>query len=234
MEDGAINGLPCWSRRILVPDEVNVPTAEPEYRWFPSPRPRTRKALANATPSAAQPVDGASVETLVTFGMRLPLRGDIANREDALGNALHAILAAELLQPGNGGREGRAQRILDAHDIATVVNATDALAMVDQFRAEIDRRFRPRRVLVEVPFSFLAATGERVSGFIDLLIETENGCVIVDHKTYPGGQTGQLARALSHSGQLRLCRDAAVSAGYTIDSLWIHFLVAGNLIEVRF
>ena len=232
VEDGVIDGRPYRSRRVLVPDQIAVPPAQPEYRWFPAPLPRTLKVPAYATPSAAQPVIAATVGSIVNFGNRLPLRGAIADREGALGNALHAILAAELLQPGDAGREQRAERILQAHDVAPLVATADVLAMVDRFRDEILRRFGPARVRVEVPFDFCAAGGQRVSGVIDLLIESETGCVILDHKSYPGPETERLARALSHSGQLQLCRDAAVSAGSAVNSLWIHFSIAGALVEI--
>ena len=45
----------------------------------------------------------------------------------------------------------------------------------------------------EVPI-FGSVNNQRVSGRIDLLIETDEGCVILDHKTFPALRTPGLRR----------------------------------------
>jgi ATP-dependent helicase/nuclease subunit A len=68
------------------------------------------------------------------------------------------------------------------------------------------------------------------SGLIDLLLETANGFVIIDHKSFLGKTADWSAKALSYSGQL-----AAYSALHLerpIESAWIHFAAGGGLMQI--
>jgi ATP-dependent exoDNAse (exonuclease V) beta subunit len=74
--------------------------------------------------------------------------------------------------------------------------------------------------------------GTRVNGFIDLIAHTPDGYVIVDHKTYQGPRVKCLDTALEHTGQLEHYREALLAAGCKVHSQWIHFPVAGLLVEI--
>lgn len=53
-----------------------------------------------------------------------------------------------------------------------------------------------------MPFTYLNEAGQQISGYIDHLVETEDGPVILGHKIFPGRRDAWEAKALSYSGQL--------------------------------
>ena len=105
--------------------------------------------------------------------------------------------------------------------------------MVDRFQKKVAERFHPKAILVEVPFEYVSEAGQRVTGFMDLLLETATGWVVIDHKSFPGPRKDWEAKALSYSGQLKFYRDALKSSGRQCAGLWIHFAVGGGLVEIR-
>jgi ATP-dependent exoDNAse (exonuclease V) beta subunit len=101
--------------------------------------------------------------------------------------------------------------------------------MLDRFAAYLNELFQPKAIFVEVPFLTINNHGQRTSGFIDLLLETNESHVIIDHKSFLGGSADWQEKALSYSGQL-----AAYVGSHScpIVSTWIHFAAAGGLVQV--
>jgi ATP-dependent exoDNAse (exonuclease V) beta subunit len=65
------------------------------------------------------------------------------------------------------------------------VDAQETLAAVRRFIDWISENLQPTAWLPEHPVTHVLASGQVVSGFIDLLLETKNGWVIIDHKATP-------------------------------------------------
>ena len=77
--------------------------------------------------------------------------------------------------------------------------------------------------------------GQRMNGWIDALIETEEGWIIIDHKSFPGRRSEWDQKALSYSGQLDAYRQAVERAtDWPVISQWIHFSIGGALMEIEF
>jgi ATP-dependent exoDNAse (exonuclease V) beta subunit len=186
---------------------------------------------ARDVPSAHEP-SGPPVRIgqTLNLGARLPVAGD--PDEATLGDALHAVLAAELLNPNHPQRRAMAARILRGYGLEHAVQPNDALALVDRFRSGIEGLFHPKQMLVEVPFTVTSQTGQQVTGIMDLLLETDGGWVIIDHKSFPGRQADWAAKALSYSGQLALYREAVLKLKGKPPRTWIHFAVGGGMVEV--
>ena len=68
---------------------------------------------------------------------------------------------------------------------------------------------------------------------MDLLLETDQGWVLIDHKSFPGKRSDWASKAISFSGQLALYREALENLGKEVASLWIHFAVSGGLVEIK-
>jgi len=64
-------------------------------------------------------------------------------------------------------------------------------------------------------------------------VETSNGWVIIDHKSFPGKRSQWETEALSYSGQIASYRLALEQTGKPVAGLWIHFMVGGGLIEIK-
>ena len=164
----------------------------------------------------------------IRLGTRLPIAGTVS--EDILGDALHAIFAAEFINPRHPDRIPAIERMTRAYGLNQNIKGQDLADVLDRFMARLDTLFKPRSILVETPFETINIHGQRTSGFIDLLLETDQGLVIIDHKSSLGASADWPAKALSYSGQLAAYCDSR--RDLPIASTWIHFAAAGALVQI--
>lgn len=220
----------CLTRRLTWQEPEPPVNQTGEIRWFAPPEPPHPQTSAWVTPSGQLPDPAVRVANVAEFGGRLPLLGN--PEESVVGDALHGILAADWLNPGATNRTEMVARMLAGHDLTRHLQVAEVLRQLDRFRAGVDSRFQVRSVAVEVPFTWVRPDGQRVSGIIDLLLETDAGWVVVDHKSYPGPRSEWPAKALSYSGQVSLYRDALVAVGRPVAGIWIHFVTGGGWVEL--
>jgi ATP-dependent exoDNAse (exonuclease V) beta subunit len=215
---------------VTPPTDITGTRSDPAYAWFGAPSSPTPKQPARLIPSGQAEIPGICIGRIIDLGTRLPIAG--APDETDLGNAIHAVLAAEFLNPNPSQRLEAVQRILHGYKLENCLKNEDMIAMADRLRRQIATDFQPKRMLVEVPFEVTNARGQRIEGFIDLLLETKCGWVVVDHKSFPGKHADWAAKARSYSGQLALYEEALAKLNMPVASLWIHFAVGGGLVEV--
>ena len=204
----------------------------PLIAGFPAPvisTPTRPKVPASIVPSKLPLIDLAKVVQTIDLSDRLPITGAV--EENILGDALHAIFAAEFINPQHAERMIAIKRILGAYNLDQNIKAEDVALMLDRFAAQLDKLFQPKTILVETPFLSLNSHGQRTSGYIDLLLETSKGGVIIDHKSFLGKRADWSAKALSYSGQLAAYRGARHTSA--IESTWIHFAAGGGLVQVE-
>ena len=220
--------VPCCTRIIQPPVSAERKDGATAYRWFPATVTQSVKLPALITPSKQPEIPSAKVVQTIKLGARLPINGKV--NENVLGDALHAIIASEFINPNHPDRFATIARILQAYDLSQNISARDTANMLNRFAKYLNELFQPKSILVEVPFLTTNNHGQQTSGFIDLLVETDKGFVIVDHKSFLGGSADWPAKALSFSGQLTAyCR---ARRDLPIASTWIHFAAAGGLIQV--
>ena len=162
-------------------------------------------------------------------GPRIPIHGeDMAG----IGTALHAVIAAGLLNPDrDDALEGAAALVAAFTDEGAVAPA-DAVACARRLRAVLDARFNPRRLLVEHPVEMLKDNGQVLRGWIDLLAETGAGWIVIDHKSSPRPRSAWADEAVGYSGQLAASVSAVRAAGMECAGCWLHLPVGGGLVEV--
>ena len=220
--------VPCCTRVIQPPSSAERKDAATTYRWFPAAVIPTAKLPALITPSREPEIPSARVVQTNNLGTRLAISGKVS--ENILGDALHAIFAAEFINPNHPDRLATIRRILQAYDLSQNISTQDTASMLNRFAANLKELFQPKSVLVEVPFLTTNNRGQQISGFIDLLVETDKGFVIIDHKSFLGGSADWPAKALSYSGQLAAYCGAR--RNLPVASTWIHFAAAGGLMQV--
>lgn len=176
-------------------------------------------------------VDSLSYEVVerIELGGRLPLAGEADMR--LLGEAVHAIIAADDLLASLDDRLRLAQRVLSnwgVHQIA----APDVLAAHDRLATELRKRWPSGRVHRETPVSAHVAD-QLVNGRIDLLVEHEGGFAIIDHKSFPGSRDQWDRKATGYGPQLGLYAEALEKArpGSMCD-LYVHMPLVGALLRV--
>ena len=216
--------------QLIPPAEVAAAKTDSHYTWFPAPLQPTPKLPARLTPSRQLQVPGSRVGKIIDVGPRLPFSG--ALEEADLGDALHAIFAAEFVNPDHAQRLENIQRILRGYSLGNQIKSDDVLQMVERFRACLGQQFQPKQVLVEIPIATTNEMGQRIEGFIDMLAETGNGWILIDHKSFPGKRSEWSTEAISYSGQLALYREALNKLKLPVATVWIHFAVGCGLVEV--
>lgn len=182
------------------------------------------------SPSSASPIATADIGESLAIAERIDLHGN--PDMSALGDAIHAVIATAVI---NGSQcNERTARVLADHGVAEAIDADKVEAMAANFISAITEKFQPLQWLVEKPISFVNAKGQEVHGFIDLLLETKQGWVVIDHKSSPKARSEWHNTALEYSGQLETYRQAleAVTEKPVVGS-WIHYAVTGGLVEVK-
>jgi ATP-dependent exoDNAse (exonuclease V) beta subunit len=227
------DGATVPSRAVLITSDGAPPPPLPYApAWFvararhPPPGP-LREWLS---PSQAEPVGGAAVGATFEIGERVPIGGDDMT---LIGNALHAVIAAELVSPDRADAVVRAEAILGGYAASAHVDARAAVACAQRFRAFVMARFEPQRIHVEYPIQHVLPNGQRVRGWIDVLLQTAAGWVVIDHKSSPRPRSEWQQEALSHSGQLDGYRRALIAAGEPVAACAIHFPISGGLVFVE-
>jgi hypothetical protein len=181
-------------------------------------------------PSAAFAPDDAVAGEVVTLGERIAIRG---NDMAGIGTALHALIAAELVNPGCSDRLERASALLEGYGIDRALDAAAALAAADRLRDWIEQRYAPLQITCEYPIAHVLPDARVVRGWIDVLIATDDGWVIIDHKSSPRPRSESREEAVTHAGQLALYRNALAANGIRVAATWIHFAITGILVDVR-
>lgn len=220
----------CKRRELAAP--LNLPSSPKaeSIPWFPPNKPRSEKLPATLLPSDFPPVP-ARVGRVHILGERIPVNGK--PEMDLVGTAIHDIIAADLSKGLGVDRERAARELLKRNGLDSHLDAGSILARSEALCDWLKKEFQARAFLPEWPIQTLLETGQRVAGWVDLLVDTPNGWILIDHKAFPGRKEEWPNRALEYSGQLSAYRRAVEKAtGRPVLGQWIHFCVGGGVVEV--
>ncbi|MFI5297244.1 MAG: UvrD-helicase domain-containing protein [Polyangiales bacterium] len=219
-EDVASADRHAWPER-----PVDAAPSRPRYGIAPSRAADDWSGIAAWKPGA-----------IVSLGHRLPIASDRAIAWNVVGDTVHAFFAADVHGLLHEKRLACAQRLLVASGVVSMLKPESLLAASDALRVALDARYPGATWRREVPVTAWIATpdGERrVDGAIDLLLETEAGVVIVDHKTFPGGGDERLLeKAAEFGAQVAAYARALEAAGKRVVGAWVHFAVVGAIVEL--
>jgi ATP-dependent helicase/nuclease subunit A len=210
---------PRWFARAALPDELPsywIAPSRAEEEWPELPRARI-----------------GAVETLASAVL-------IAGKgigHDVLGTAVHAFLAADVEGLSRVERAVRAEQLLAAAELSAVVRSDALLAASDALRTWVERRWPGAVWRREVTIEALIESrfGERrVSGVIDLLLETREGRVLIDHKTFPGTtEPAWRARVKGFLPQMAAYAAAVERVGdRPVVGNWVHLPMGGGMVEI--
>jgi ATP-dependent exoDNAse (exonuclease V) beta subunit len=227
----------CWS---VAARTSQLAVGEPASRvWFASAPPPLARPPYRITPSQAQatwpdlvpPVPAEIVPT----GSRLPLGSGSHSDWDVVGNAIHAFLAADLPDLTHDQRLIRAARLLNAAELSGVLTAAAVVQAGDNLRAWVTSRWPTAIWHREVPVTAVIASpagARRVVGTIDLLLETPEGAILIDHKSFPGGRDAWIVKAAEFAPQFAAYAEVLRLAGKPVLEQWVNFTIGGG--SVRF
>lgn len=205
-----------------------------ESAWRPSAHPRCEWPAARITASGraagTSPSGGIVASSVGGLGPRV----QVAGRPDmnALGNAIHGFLGAELEGLGEDERTAIAKALLARWQVSGAIDVADMSNMRSRLNSFIDDRF-PETVRQhrEWPITLRTPEHQLLQGWIDLLLEVHDGYVIIDHKSFLGAEP--LEKAGEFSPQLFLYKEAVEAATKRpVLATLVHFPMLGQVVEV--
>lgn len=149
-------------------------------------------------PSQAQAAAACIVQT-DTVGVPLAV-GPSAERS-AVGTLVHAVFASAISQ----GRAATAERVNDLirqHGLESALTGEGVARFAEDLLAWLRRRWPGSSATAEVPIDVRMPDGRICRGQIDLLVQTTDRCVIIDHKTGFGSRSKGAEAFDGYFGQL--------------------------------
>ena len=222
---------------LFQPEEVSagVPTQTDPACWFnPAAGILSREPL-KVSPSGKGPSDRYIVVEEIRLAARIPLAGSIQGEMDRLGTGLHACLAFAVSQKRLSLDADQIDRIMSGLGMKDWVDVALASAQLTAFLNWIQSRWQPIAVYAELPVqqSLTVPAGQVLRGQIDMLLETADGWILIDHKSNPGGAAGWEGLACKYGGQLQAYREAIehVTDRPVLES-WLYLPVSGGAIRI--
>ena len=207
---------------------VELPAKAPENcHWF-VPRPRVQAEPLWHRPSSASGGSFKVAET-ETIGVRLSLAGkpDMAS----LGTALHLCIARAGIV--GSARTEDVERILNNWAVAHCVDTAAVCAQLASFQEWMGKRWPGCPVYAEVPVEADGPNGTRIRGRIDLLVEAQDGWILMDHKSNPGGAARDEDLVAEHGPQVQSYGIALLNAtGKPVIQQWLYLPVAARAVRL--
>jgi ATP-dependent exoDNAse (exonuclease V) beta subunit len=239
MDSGKTLDVPArvWRLDAAAPVVADAPTNE--RRWFA----RARSANAQLVSYRISPSNAAvdwpdlvmpTIGEIVTLPVAMPLDAKVAEH-NVLGDAVHAFFATDVDGLTGNERVDRARRLLASVDLVGVVRPDALVDASDRLRAFVEQRWPGAIWHREVAVDTYVPTdaGERrVSGVIDLLLQTRDGYVIFDHKTFPArSEAAWRTKVAEFLPQFAAYAEALQRTGQTVTAGWVHLPIGGGMVE---
>ena len=234
----------CTVRQLTLGDVTDSEQSHQEERSI-----ETEVYVANAKdkvasflPSNFQPskvkqekTDNSTIELVydrvVEIGSRIPITGSVEMAD--LGDMVHTFLAAD------HQAMSREQRLELANDIQErfhihVVTAAAMVETSDRLARFISDNY-PMVASIHREWPMHLRQGlQRASGWMDMVLDTPDGWVIIDHKTFPGAMEKWVDKASSYLPQLQTYSSALKKAtGRQVLETWIHLPIVGAMVGFK-
>ena len=214
----------------LTPSEGQgkVKVAEPLY-WWPQIDPIARDARS-FNPSSAK-AESVSIQEQGAIGDRLSVAAGV--NWSVLGTAVHACLAASFTDSSFDFTETDTNRLLTAFGMQADIDAVALTRQVHSIRGWINSRWPGCKPLAETPLAAKLDNGQQIIGRIDLLLMTDKGIVVLDHKSTPSGPSQWPELAQAYAGQLFTYATGVEQATkQRVVETWLVLPVAGSALSI--
>jgi hypothetical protein len=148
----------------------------------------------------------------------------------AIGNAVHSYMAAlpSIRTLADADKVLVAERCPSAYSVSGLVPPPVLVSAGERFRKWVESTYPGALWHVEVPVSGPRSQGGQWAGTADLVLQLPGGAIaIIDHKSGPIRREHCAKKATEFAGQLSAYSEVFEQAGKLIDSMWIHFPLAG-------
>jgi ATP-dependent exoDNAse (exonuclease V) beta subunit len=186
-----------------------------------------------ATVSPSQLEGSASVSETFEIGARIPITVRDEDEMRRFGDAMHSFLAADRTTLPLEERHALAHDVLERFSALGAIESAQLPVASDRLTQWISSRCPGATWRREWPLQHRLPEGTSLRGVADLVLETDVGLVLLDHKSFPGSRTQAIARAGEYAGQLAAYAKALTAATEKpVAAAYIHLPVSGLVVQV--
>ncbi len=219
--------------QTLIASDSPVPVAviEQSLHWFAPAQAIQPRLPLDFQPSSSGARTSTTARNTYRIGTRIAFQG--SPEMSALGTAIHASLCLSFTDPNCPLTLDEVQDLLQSHAVHEHVNASQVIAQQLALHAWIKSRWPEAKAMAEYPVQQLLRSGQVLNGRIDLLLDTKDGWVLIDHKSNPAPEAQWERLAEEHAGQLDAYAQAIEAAsGRPVIAAWLFLPVAAGAIQV--
>jgi ATP-dependent helicase/nuclease subunit A len=175
------------------------------------------------------PEGALSVYERTSLGPRVVLTG--SDDVQRIGDVVHCFFAADDVEQLLTERMQLGCELLSAWKVQSL-KAFDLVSMSNRLIRVMQKKYVGAKSSFEYPVSG-SRGNQRIRGSIDLLLKTNPGFVILDHKTFHGRIGSCEEKALSYGPQLLAYKSMIEqSCSEPVIACYIHFPLLGELVEI--
>lgn len=213
--------------RSEIPEVLAVPEAPQAAPFIP--------ATFTASGVEVTPAQAAAADIRVVAHLGDPLVRGGGPEWEHVGDCVHAYLAAPLRELDAAAQLVVARRLVRSWGVGAYVQPADIVDCGARWTQWREQAFPGADASTEVPFTWTNPAHQRTQGWLDQLVSTKDGrMVVVDHKTYPGSDPlGHVRR--HYVGQMATYREAVsriCSVPRTDVEVLIHLPLLGLVVAV--
>ena len=227
--------------RRLNPDMVDDCrfSAKPQERWLSltgNPNPPEFAPRFHSPSQAPKEMGDAEFDAVELPGLSHFPSGADEDQYAAVGDAVHSYFAAlpSIKSLSDNKKAIVAERCLSAFSVSGILSPSILISSGERFLQWVEDHYPGAQWHIETAASGPRAAGGYWNGTIDLLLQLPSGeLVMIDHKSAPIRRQHCAAKASQFGGQLAAYSEVLTSAGETVESMWIHFPLAGVVAKRR-
>lgn len=233
-QDAAGNANPLWKVQVFPGTAPTAGISAGKEPWLTYTETKTPRKPLFTIPSSLETETIAATEAeadepeMFVKAVKIDVPDE---KKEKVGSAIHEYMRVDFTAKGAASKKEIAERILKSYEMDGVVKAEEVVQQADSFIAHAEKKWKPVKWMREWPL-MIAIKDRIIRGIADLVLETKDGYVIVDYKTYSGPDP--VKKALKYAGQLAAYSKAMETAsekGKVIET-WICFPVLGTMVKV--
>lgn len=223
--------IPCVCKEYA-PEDIHtvLSSGETEELYWFQDKPASSRLPLVSNPSAADPVR-CHIAEIATIGEPIQLTGSPNLAQ--VGMAIHACIAAAVSDKANLS-ESVVRMLIESNGVAGSIEPGKLIDQVRKFFEWCDKRYGNARMLAEHPVEMVMENGQWVVGQIDLLIDTPDGWVLIDHKASMKPEETYPDLVMTYSGQLNMYNSALRAGQSIVREIWLYIPIQGKAIQLKY
>lgn len=221
-----------WMLEPLDEPGNGEPAAAESLHWFQGQGNTGLRLPLSFSPSSAGPIPATVLETC-RVGERIAVAKGVDARE--LGEAIHACIGLSFTDPQVPLSEAEIDTILSAFNVSAYLSPAAILQQVGAFHEWLASRWPGAKAHAEIALQSRLPSGQVANGRIDLLLETDSGWVLIDHKSSQSAAGRWEQLAAEYAAQMFVYAQGVEQAsGRKVAEQWLFLPVAGGALSIGF